>query len=473
MFIAVQLWYLRAMRLALKYQILLAPASVLLLMSLALGFLQHTYWGLSIKRQQARDLGSAFIALAQVDLNAARMQSLAKRFQRQAVVDFADLRLMSELSNNLLESLDHVLHSQKLPQESETLIRQSMEYLDPEHAYDPDRVLDHLSILRSHLVSLVEDIQQQRKDFLESPSPDIDQLVHQTTLVSILILGTAILLGLLLALFFSRRILRRITALSESAGRIAAGDLEPPPAPARIDDELDRLALSINSMTERLIRVVSAEKVLEGAEEERRRIAMDLHDQTLSDLSQLQRGLQELEIVEGQQEKHHELQQELQQAMSTLREVMENLHPQTLDILGLGAAITSHIERLHSRPGLPEYNLYIAPAVEQSGLSRLPKLALYRICVEAVHNVLKHAHASRYELAIEVRNNELILTVEDNGQGLPDNVSTKSGGRGLHNMRERARAIGASVDWRASRFSTGTCFELRLPLEVNQEETSA
>ncbi len=226
-------------------------------------------------------------------------------------------------------------------------------------------------------------------------------------------------------------------------------------------------------MTERLIRVVSAEKLLEGAEEERRRIAMDLHDQTLSDLSQLQRGLQDLNIDAAQQEKYRELQQELQQAMSTLREVMENLHPQTLDILGLGAAITAHVERLHARPGLPEYNLYIAPAVEQSGLSRLTKLTLYRICVEAVHNVLKHAHASRYELAIEVRQNELILTVEDNGQGLPDNVQTKSGGRGLHNMRERARAIGASVTWHASRFSTGTCFELRLPLDEPHEEASA
>ena len=122
--------------------------------------------------------------------------------------------------------------------------------------------------------SYYERIQQQRKEFLEGPNPDIDELVHHTTLVSIIILATAILLGLLLALFFSRRILRRISDLSDSAGRIAAGYLEPPPAPQRINDELDHLALSINSMTERLIRVVSAEKLLEGAEEERRRIAM-------------------------------------------------------------------------------------------------------------------------------------------------------------------------------------------------------
>ncbi|PLX98024.1 MAG: hypothetical protein C0624_14920 [Desulfuromonas sp.] len=458
------------MRLTLKHQILLAPASVLLLMSLALGFLQHSYWGLSIKRQKAHDLGSAFIALAQADLNAARMQSLARRFQSQPLVDIAELRLMSELSNNLLESLQHVIHASPLPHESEALIQQSMEYLDPEHAYDPDRVLDNIAILRSHLVKLVENIQRQRKELLEGPNPDIDQIVHQTTLVSIIILATAILLGLLLALFFSRRILRRISALSTSAGRIAAGELEPPPAPEQINDELDHLALSINSMTERLIRVVSAEKLLEGAEEERRRIAMDLHDQTLSDLAQLQRGLQELKIQEDQEEKQHALLQELQQAMSSLREVMENLHPQTLEILGLGAAITAHIERLHARPGMPEYNLYIAPTVENAGISRLTKLTLYRISIEAVHNILKHAHASRYELALEVREGELILTVEDNGQGMPKTPVHKESGRGLHNMRERARAIGATVNWHASRFSTGTCFELRLPLAKPDEE---
>jgi len=461
------------MRLALKYQILLAPASVLLLMSLALGFLQHTYWGLSVKRQQARQLGSAFIALAQADLNAARMQNLAKRFQRQPLVDITDLRMMAELSNSLLESLRHVLENQRLSAESETLIRQSMDNLNPEHAFDPERVLENIAVLRPHLVTLVEDIQHQREQFLEGPNPDIDDIVHRTALVSIIILGTAIFLGLLLALFFSRRILHRIQALSTSAGRIAEGELEPPAAPERIDDELDHLSFSINRMTERLIRVVAAEKLLEGAEEERRRIAMDLHDQTLSDLGQLQRGLQALKIQDGEEANLQVLQQELRQAMSTLREVMENLHPQTLEILGLGAAITSHIERLHSRPGLPEYNLYVAPAVERSGLSRLTKLTLYRITVEAIHNVLKHARANRYEVALELRDQELILTVEDNGAGLSEDALSRGKGRGLHNMRERARAIGASVSWRPSRFSTGTRFELRLPLNDTTTETES
>ena len=64
------------MRLALKHQIILAPAAVLCLMTLLLGFLQFTYWDLSVKRQKAKDLKTAFIALAEADMATQRMHSI-------------------------------------------------------------------------------------------------------------------------------------------------------------------------------------------------------------------------------------------------------------------------------------------------------------------------------------------------------------------------------------------------------------
>ena len=76
-------------------------------------------------------------------------------------------------------------------------------------------------------------------------------------------------------------------------------------------------------------------------------------------------------------------------------------------------------------------------------------------------------------MALEVRDKELILTVEDNGSGFTNDAPANGGGRGLHNMRERARAIGATINWRTSRFSTGTCFELRLPLSPSTTETES
>jgi signal transduction histidine kinase len=80
---------------------------------------------------------------------------------------------------------------------------------------------------------------------------------------------------------------------------------------------------------------------------------------------------------------------------------------------------------------------------------------------------MRHAHASQFEVGMGLRSGSLVITVEDNGRGfdaaprLPDQV----GGRGLHNIRERARAIGAEVNWRSSRFSSGTRFELVLQLK--------
>ncbi len=75
------------MRLTLKHQIILAPAAVLLLMALLLGFLQYTYWDLSRKRQEARNLGTVFVALAEAELATQRMHSLLMQLGGEPLVD--------------------------------------------------------------------------------------------------------------------------------------------------------------------------------------------------------------------------------------------------------------------------------------------------------------------------------------------------------------------------------------------------
>ncbi|HKK01272.1 MAG TPA: ATP-binding protein, partial [Desulfuromonadales bacterium] len=98
-------------------------------------------------------------------------------------------------------------------------------------------------------------------------------------------------------------------------------------------------------------------------------------------------------------------------------------------------------------------------------LPRLARLNLYRIAVEAIHNVIKHARASRYEVTLDSRDRSVVLSVEDNGIGFTEPAEAEQhGGRGLNNVRERAKAIGARVSWKPSRFTSGTRFELILPL---------
>ncbi len=451
------------MRLALKHQIILAPATVLLAMTLLLGFLQYTYWDLSLKRQEARRLGTIFIALAEADLAAQRSLNVANRLQGDPLGDLHQLEELEEIHFYLHAATERFLDLMNLPEPRKNQVRQIVAQMDPDQGFDPGRIIAAVGLLRPELAKLSGTVQNQREKLRDVHNQDIDGLVARTAFVSIVVLGVSILVGIFLSLTFARRILKRIQALSESARRIAGGEMAPPPAPAEIRDELDELAASINRMTERLIRVMGTEKLLEGAEEERRRIAMDIHDQTLSDLSAVLRGIQRLKGLDVCENEAASLEEDLQRAISNLREVMDNLHPQTLDILGLGAALESHLERHLSKAGLPEYHLYVSPQIDTTQFPRNTRLALYRIVIEAVHNVLRHAGASRYEVGIDQRGDRLILYVEDNGQGFDARAVLAGGHRGLNNIRERAKTIGATVDWGPSRFSSGTRFELTLP----------
>lgn len=458
------------MRIALKHQIILAPAAVLCMMFLLLAFLQYSYWDLTLTRQKAKELRSVFIAVAEADLAAQRLQSLAAHLKWEGMMDSSVLQQVSELHTHLSDAVNRIDSTLDLPGETASLLKQSVRDLDPEQGLEPERFLDALALLRPQLDSLSEMTQKQREEVRSIHSGDIDELVVQTAFVSIITLGAAILIGIFLSLFFARRILRRIQVLSDSAGNIADGDLTPPPAPESVHDELDDLAVSISRMTERLIHVVGSEKLLEGAEEERRRIAMDLHDQTLSDLSSVLRGVQSIKKEKNGASSAAELEKDLKGVMSDLREVMDNLHPQTLDILGLGAALESHIERLHSRSGMPDYHLYVTPEVDKLELPKLWKVTLYRIAIEAIHNVIKHSRASRYEINLDRCNGELVLAVEDNGTGIDADRIASSSGRGLNNIQERAKAIGGRTRWLESRFTTGTRFELTLPLPQSRGE---
>lgn len=456
------------MRIPLKYQIILAPATVLILTALVLFFLQYSYWDLSVKRQEARKVSQAFVALAEADLAVQRMQGLIMHLNRSSIFEPIELQTLSELHAHLEGAAGRINDLMALSDSTEALLNQAVMDLSPSQGLDVERYLSTLSLLRPQLIALAEQSQLRREQVRDVHLQDIDEIVARTALVSIVGVSIAIVLGIFLSLFFAKRLLRRVQVLSDGAKRIARGELSPPPAPTQVQDELDELAISINQMTDRLIRVVSTEKLLEGAEEERRRIAMDLHDQSLSDLSDMLRNLQNLQQGREGEAGISKLVDDLQRAMTNLRDVMENLHPQTLEILGLGAALQSYFERHLDKEHLPEYHLYISPKTESIDLDRLRELSLYRIILEAVHNVIKHAQATRYEISLDRQEKMLILSVEDNGIGFVEKPGTQIAGRGINNIRERAKAIGARVSWKPSRFTTGTRFELFLPL--NSEE---
>ena len=459
------------MRLALKHQIILAPAAVLLMLTLLLGFMQLSYWDLTLKRQAARKLGTVFISLAEADLATQRIYRLSLHLSREPLVDVARVSELAMLYQHLDDSSERIIENLGISKNERARFRETVNKLNPEFGFDAERFVEAIGELRPQFVGFSEQMQQKRASLSKIHSTDIDELVARTTFVSLIVLGTAILLGIFLSLFFARRILRRIQILSDSARMIAQGELVPPTPPEAIRDELDELTLSISRMTDKLIRVVSTEKLLEGAEEERRRIAMDIHDQTLSDLAAVKRGIESLKEQNGCHDEASLLENSLQKAIRNLREVMDNLHPQTLDILGLGAALESHLERHFNGDDLPEYHFHQTQKAEELQLPKFANLAIYRIASEAIHNVIKHAEANRYEISLDVNDGRFCLTVEDNGRGFDPETAFDSNHRGLHNIRERARAIGAQVLWKPSRFSSGTRFELILNISSLNQET--
>lgn len=463
------------MRITVKHQILLAPALVLLLLTLLLGFMQFTYWDLSVKRREAKALGTAFISLAEADLASRRMQRVLLQISRRGMAEESEIEALTnlaELAANAVNRIEPFGKGEEVQKISR--LRELAVELSPVKGLDLEHLLTAVAQFRSEVTDLTNLTAVQRQRLRDLHTGDIDELVERTALVMILVVGVAILLGIVLSLYFGRRILSRIKSLSNAASRIAAGDLEPPPAPLRIDDELDALALSINRMARRLIQVVGTEKLFEGAEEERRRIAMDLHDQTLADLSTILRELQAFAADRDNpcRKQARTLETSLARSMGNLRDIMNNLHPQTLDILGLGAALEAHLRSQCEGTGLPQYHFICDERVARLGLSRLQQLSLYRIGIEAIRNVIRHAAAGRFEVGLELRGAQLVLSVEDNGRGFTPPAPGVAAGRGLNNMRERARAIGAEIDWLPSRFSSGTRFELRMPVAGLLEASS-
>ncbi|MCD6525997.1 MAG: hypothetical protein J7K75_03280 [Desulfuromonas sp.] len=450
----------------------MAPAAVLLIMTLLLVFLQYTYWDLSVERRQAANLGKVFISLAEADLAAKRIHALSKALRRNFILNAPKLKEMDQLYAHLSGAIDRTLKHLKVPPETVTILNQAVASLDPTEGIDTERFIEALTILRPQLIILIETARSQRGKLNNLKNEYMDELVARTALVSLVVLSAAIVLGILLALFFSRRILRRIQHISNGASSLARGEHGLVRAPETISDELDDLTVSLFNMADKLVRVVGAEKLLEGAEEERRRIARDLHDQTLSDLSSVLRDIQELKNGSCAPVADR-LEGELQGAINNLRAVMDDLHPQTLDVLGLNAALQSHIETHQNNDSGQhiESHYYASDAAEQLTIPKSEQLHLYRIVVEAVHNVYKHSSASRYEVNFDYANGQLTLSVEDNGRGFTPSADDL--GRGLYNIQERARTIGAQVLWKPSRFSSGTRFELTLPFKAGTANQAA
>lgn len=200
--------------------------------------------------------------------------------------------------------------------------------------------------------------------------------------------------------------------------------------------------------------------VLAGAEEERRRLAADLHDQVLPELRQIAAEIDRiLPEADGIAPDLRAVGLEVRGTMDSVREVMEALRPSALDMLGLSAALESYLRTGAARCS-PRIAVSVRRVGEEPELTQEQSLALYRICQEALNNVFKHSGATKAGLEITNDDRALTIAVWDDGRGVDVEAATGKG-HGLGNIRYRADLIGAEVSW-SRPGEGGTRVEVRL-----------
>jgi signal transduction histidine kinase len=204
------------------------------------------------------------------------------------------------------------------------------------------------------------------------------------------------------------------------------------------------------------------------AEEERQRIAEDLHDETLPALSAVARMADKLTKELGNNPVPGQMRERLDFSVTEMRRVINDLHPSVLETMGFKPALENLLVTL-AREGSFQTQFMGNDNGTDEQLSKFSKLQLYRIVQEALNNVQKHSQAKNVEVYISARGNSLILSVVDDGKGIPPGAA-KGQSHGILNIRQRAQLIGARVEWRKpSKYSSGTELRIELPLGVNRE----
>ena len=209
-------------------------------------------------------------------------------------------------------------------------------------------------------------------------------------------------------------------------------------------------------------------------EAERRRIARDLHDQTLADLrhllmltDQLPNGGAKKDEARGSETTVDPavFRSEIESISTEVRRICEDLSPSVLENVGLAAALEWSLANAvsHSAPDCKFEYEFLADEGFEERLSLAPhvQMQIYRIVQEAVNNICRHAAATRVRLHVEITSDgSFQLELEDNGRDFDPREKKRKQGRGLSNIRARASLIDAEVSWH-KRTGGGTLFKLR------------
>lgn len=213
------------------------------------------------------------------------------------------------------------------------------------------------------------------------------------------------------------------------------------------------------------LKIKHQEKLLQTAievqEEERKRIARDLHDELGAALSISRMQLLQLERAEKMEvEKVQSIRELIENTLASTRRISHELMPLNLESLGLENALRSLLSRVEETGGL-KTNITINQQTEP--LPTLIQLALYRIYSELVNNTLKYAQATSLDIRIVCETNCLYCSYTDNGSGLPENHSTV--GLGFKSIENRINTLNGVLEY-GTGANGGFYAQFELPLQT-------
>ena len=227
---------------------------------------------------------------------------------------------------------------------------------------------------------------------------------------------------------------------------------------------------------DRIKREAAARQRVEAArEEERTRIARELHDELGSTLTRVRWEIEALdrEVSAASPAVHDRFSETTRLVDSTIesvRRIAAELRPTILDDLGLVAALESQVQQFMRATGIT-CRLDVLLDDGAQGPTREQATALFRIVQEALTNVSRHARATRVNIVLERRDEDLVLEVRDNGVGIDAEAVAKPQALGLLGMRERAALVNGQVEISGPP-GKGTVLIVRIPARNSHGEDS-